>query len=145
MTHRRATSADCPLLAGLNLELIQDEGHRNPLTVPELADRMRAWLESGEYAAILFEERGEIVAYALYCERSDEVYLRQFFVTRHRRRLGHGRAALRTLLVDVWPAGKRLTVEVLAGNAPAIAFYRALGYVDYCLSLERLPVSVKAP
>jgi predicted acetyltransferase len=141
MTHRRATLADVPLLAGLNHQLIRDEGHRNPMTVPELAERMSAWLSSGEYTAVLFEADDEVVAYALYAEQLTEVYLRHLFVVRHRRRHGFGRQAMSMLQFSIWPRDKRLTVQVLCTNAPALAFYRTLGYADYCLSLEMMPKS----
>ena len=75
MTFRKATSDDCALLAELNHQLIRDEGHRNRMTVPELEQRMRGWLTS-EYAAFVFEDGKEVVAYALYREQSEEIYLR---------------------------------------------------------------------
>jgi hypothetical protein len=86
MQYRLASAQDCPMLAVLNAQLIQDEGHRNRMTVAELEDRMREWLTSGEYQALLWEDHHEVVAYALFRETADEVYLRQFFVVRHRRR-----------------------------------------------------------
>ena len=141
MTHRRATSADCPLLGELNHQLIRDEEHRNPMTVPQLEQRMRGWLES-EYIAILFEEGGEVVAYALYREQPDEIYLRQLFVVRHRRRKGLGKEAMHLLRSEIWPKTKRLVVEVLVANAPAVAFWRAVCYHDYSLKLEILPTDV---
>jgi len=49
MTFRPATLDDCALLARLNHELIRDEGHRNPMTVPQLEQRMRGWI-SGDFA-----------------------------------------------------------------------------------------------
>jgi predicted acetyltransferase len=135
MTHRRATAEDCPLLAELNHELIRDEGHRNRMTVPELEQRMKDWLAT-EYVAVVFEDAGEVVAYALYREQSDEIYLRQLFVVSHRRRQNIGRNALHILRSELWPKTKRLTVEVLVQNEKAIAFWRAVGYRDYCLTLE---------
>src|SRR5258708_34630083 len=80
---------DCPMLAELNHQLIRDEGHRNPMTVPQLEQRMRDFL-TGEYRGIIFEDRGEIVAYALFREQPEEVYLRQLFVVRKRRGQGIG-------------------------------------------------------
>jgi len=138
MTFRPATLDDCALLAELNHELIRDEGHRNPMTVPQLEQRMRGFIE-GEYRAIIFEEYGEVVACALYREGTDEVYLRQLFVVCHRRRNGIGRRAVEVLRSQVWPKNRRLTVEVLVTNAAAVAFWRALGYVDYALTLEIMP------
>src|SRR5512142_1574201 len=113
LTHRRGTRADCALLGVLNHQLIQDEGHRTPMTELQLAKRMRVWLGRGGYTAILFEEGGEVVAYALYREAPDAIYLRHVFVARHRRRQGLGRQVMQTLRGEIWPRGKRLTVEVL--------------------------------
>ena len=95
MTFRHATLTDCPLLAELNHQLLRDEGHRNRMTVPQLEQRMKGWL-SGEYRAVVFEEGGEVVAYALFREQPDEIYLRQLFVVRSQRRQGLGRRAVTT-------------------------------------------------
>jgi len=122
----------------MNHQLIQDEGHRNKLTVSELEERMRGWL-ADEYRAIIYEDGGQVVAYALFREQPAESYLRQLFVVRDRRRKGIGRRALEILRSQVWPKTKRLTVEVLAANTPAVAFWRAVGYQDYSLGLEIMP------
>ena len=138
MTFRPATLEDCALLAGLNHQLIQDERHRNRMTASELEQRMKAWL-GGEYRAVIYEDGGEVVAYALFREMPEEIYLRQLFVVRNRRRQGVGRRAVEILRSHVWPKNKRLTVDVLVTNESAIAFWRAVGYTDYCLTLEILP------
>ena len=135
---RRATTDDCAQLAEMNHQLIRDEGHRNKMTVPELEQRMRGWLAS-EYVAILFEEDGLVVAHALYREQPEEIYLRQLFVVRNRRREGIGRKAIEILRSQIWPKNKRLTVDVLVHNTAAISFWRAVGYKDYCLTLEIMP------
>ncbi len=139
LQHRRGTRADCALLGRLNHQLIADEGHRNPMTELELAKRMRIWLSRGGYTALLFEERGAVVGYALYRETPVEIYLRHLFVVRSRRRQGIGRRVLQTLRHDVWPRGKRLTVEVLCKNSAGIAFWKAMGYEEYSLCLEIMP------
>jgi GNAT superfamily N-acetyltransferase len=138
LTHRPATIEDAALLAELNHQLIRDEGHRNAMSLPELESRMREWI-GGEYRAVIFEESGELVAYALFREKADHVYLRQLFVMRHRRCEGIGRAAVAILRSHVWPAGKRLTVDVLTANERAVAFWRSVGFTDYCLTLEIMP------
>ena len=136
MTFRIATLEDCRLLAEMNHLLLQDEGHRNRfMTLPQLEERMRGFL-SGEYRAVIFQDEGEVVAYALYREQPDEIYLRQLFVVRERRRRGHGRRAMELLRSDIWPKNKRLTVDVLLHNTNAIAFWRKVGYKDYLLGLE---------
>jgi GNAT superfamily N-acetyltransferase len=143
MTFRFATAADCPLLAEMNHQLIRDEGHRNPMTVLELEQRMRGWL-ANEYRAVIFEEQGDVVAYALYREQPEEIYLRQLFTVRERRSQGIGRRAMGFLRNEIWPKSKRLTVDVLVANKRAVAFWRAVGYSDYCLSLKILPESNQA-
>jgi ribosomal protein S18 acetylase RimI-like enzyme len=139
MTYRKATSADYALLGALNHQLIRDEGHRNPMNVAELTARMRRWVGKGEYSARLFEENGEVVAYVLYRELPDEIYLRHLFVVRDRRRQGIGRRVMQILREEVWPRGRRMTVEVLCANAAGVAFWRAMGYRDYSLFLEIMP------
>ena len=138
MTFRSATLDDCPRLAEMNHQLILDEGHRNRMTVPELEQRMRDWL-SGEYRAVIYEDAGEVVAYALFREQEREIYLRQLFVVRHRRNQGIGRRAIAILRLQIWPKTKRLTVEVLVANERAVRFWRSVGYADYSLSLEIVP------
>ena len=133
-----ATVDDCPQLAELNHQLIQDEGHRNQMGVDELEERMRQWL-SGEYRAVVFEDRRRVVAYALFRETTEELYLRQLFVARDRRREGIGRSAVAILRSQLWPSNKRLTVDVLVTNDHAVTFCRAVGYVDYSLTLEVAP------
>lgn len=139
MTYRKATSADYPLLGALNHQLIRDEGHRNPMNVAQLTERMRRWLGTGEYTGRVFEENGQIVAYALYRAFAEEVYLRHLFVVRGRRREGIGRRAVHLLREEIWPRGHRLTVEVLCANTTGVAFWKAMGYREYSLSLEIMP------
>ena len=139
LTYRKATSADYALLGALNHQLIRDEGHRNPMNVAELTERMRRWLGSGEYTARLFEEDGRVVAYALYREFAEEVYLRHLFVVRDRRRQGIGRRVMQLLREEIWPRGRRLTVEVLCANTTGVVFWKAMGYAEYSLCLEIMP------
>jgi GNAT superfamily N-acetyltransferase len=138
MNLRPANLDDCALLAQLNHQLLQDEGHRNRMSVPELERRMRGWL-AGEYRAVIYEKDGAVVAYALFREEPELIYLRQLFVARDRRRQGIGRRALELLRTQVWPKSTRLTVDVLVTNQPALAFWRAVGYADYSLTLEMRP------
>jgi GNAT superfamily N-acetyltransferase len=132
---RPATHADVSTLAAMNWQLIRDEGHRNPMTVAELEARMAAWL-AGDYQAVLFLDAGQVVGYALYRFEPEWVHLRQFFIHPGHRRRGVGRAALAWLRDRAWPEGTRVRVEVLVGNAAALAFWRAVGFRDYCLTLE---------
>ncbi len=138
MRYRKASLDDARLLAELNHQLIRDEGHRNPMTVPELEERMRGWL-TREYEAVIFEDETGVAAYALYRHDDREIYLRQFFVPRERRRRGMGQAAIGILRDEVWPRDKRLLVEVLWHNTTAMHFWKAVGFQEYSLALEILP------
>src|SRR5262245_61905160 len=135
LTHRRASVADVPVLAVMNHQLIQDEGHRNRMTVPELEQRMKEWLEE-EYSAIVFEKSNTIVAYALFRPDGDSVYVRQFFVKREHRRRGVGREAMRILVNDVLRDSQRLTLDVLVGNRVAREFWQATGFREYAVTME---------
>ena len=132
---RFATIQDAAALAKLNHALIRDEGHRNPMSVAELETRMAGWL-GGEYQAVLFEDAGQPIGYALFRQEEEHVYLRQFLVTGPYRRRGVGRAAVGWLRERAWGMHGRVRLDVLVGNAIGIAFWRAVGFQDYCLTLE---------
>jgi len=136
MRHRFATSRDADILGELNHQLIRDEGHRNRMSIPELVARIKDWLANG-YRASIFEDDSGVLAYALYREEEDHLYLRQFFVVRHRRRNGVGRQCLEKLVTEIWSQDKRITVDVLCHNQAGTAFWRAVGFSDYCLTLEK--------
>jgi predicted acetyltransferase len=106
------------------------------MTVPELETRMKNWLRT-EYQGVLFEQMGQVVAYALYRDDPESIYLRQFFVGREHRCHGIGRAAIQ-ILRSVWTPGKRVVLEVLAHNSVGHAFWKAAGFRDYAITLEML-------
>jgi GNAT superfamily N-acetyltransferase len=137
---RRATVSDLELLGSLNQQLIEDEGHRSALSLSQLRERMRGWI-TVEYTAMLFEYKGEVVGYALYRDEPGLIYLRQFFVRRDRRRKSMGRRAFALLRKQIWPASKRITVEVLILNEAAVAFWKAVGFKEYALTLEIPPTA----
>ena len=138
MEYHIAYETDLDILAQWNHQPIRDEGHRNPMTVSQLRDRIRQWL-SADYTAVIFDKDGESVAYALYRESEDEIYLRQLFVKPENRNQGIGKEAVRILKEEIWTKPKRLTVDVLSHNKAAIAFWYSVGYKDYCLTLEIMP------
>jgi len=135
MRFRFAKPEDAALLAPLNAQLIRDEGHRNNMTVPQLAERMKQWLNS-DYQAALFESSEGLIGYALYRREPEFVYLRQMFVRPEFRRRGIGREAVAWLWHNAWHSHARVRVDVLVGNAPGQAFWRAVGFLDYCITLE---------
>ncbi|MFP4356245.1 MAG: GNAT family N-acetyltransferase [Phycisphaerae bacterium] len=132
---RLATADDAPLLAELNKQLIVDEGHRNPMNVQQLAQRMRGWL-TGEYHGAIFSQGGSIVGYALWRKEDDGYYLRQFYIVRESRRRGLGRAGIEWLRRHAWVDAERISLEVLISNQRGVAFWRSVGFADYCLRME---------
>jgi ribosomal protein S18 acetylase RimI-like enzyme len=135
MNYRKASVDDSEFLGSCSRMLIEDEGHRNPMTVDRLTALMRDWL-LGSYEAVIFEQSGRFAAYALFRDEGSSIYLRQLFVDREQRRRGIGWEAVRILTSQIWPPSKRITVAVLAGNRAANRFWRAVGFEDYSILLE---------
>ncbi|HET6620357.1 MAG TPA: GNAT family N-acetyltransferase [Dongiaceae bacterium] len=131
----RATQADIPLLAALNLELYEDERHPYPLDLPALTERMARWV-AGEYQVLLFRRGARVAGYAVWREEEFGAYLRQFFICRDQRRRGVGRAVMTLLRRDALPPDRPLHLEASVWNTGAIAFWRALGFRDFGLSME---------
>ncbi|MHC4636278.1 MAG: GNAT family N-acetyltransferase [Planctomycetota bacterium] len=135
LEYRFATQEDVPLLAEMNQSLICDEGHRNKMTLPQLHERMSDWLQ-GEYTAVIFNEGPEAIGYALYRKDPEWIYLRQLFVKSEMRRKGIGREAISWLKKNAWKETKIIRVEVLVGNPEGISFWKAVGFKDYCITME---------
>lgn len=135
MRYRLASPEDSEQLAQMNLRLIADEGHRNPMGIPQLAERMAGWLR-GEYQAVLFEEYNTPVGYALFRHEPEFVYLRQLFVVPARRRQGIARNALSWLWANAWQSMPRLRIDVLVGNAAGREFWHSVGFTEYCITME---------
>jgi len=134
--YRSATVEDASVIAPMNAQLIRDQGHRNTMTVTQLADRMAEWLK-GEYQAYLFEFESETIGYALYRLEPEYVYLRQLFVQPEMRRQGIARRALEWLGRNAWHVRARVRIDVLVGNQTGIEFWRSVGFMDYCFTMER--------
>ncbi|MCX7171399.1 MAG: GNAT family N-acetyltransferase [Proteobacteria bacterium] len=136
MHFRFAKPEDAELLAPLNAQLIRDEGHSNSMTVAQLVERMSGWLRGGEYETVLFEDTGIVKGYALFRQEAEHVYLRQLFVRPEFRRHGIGRDAISWLWHNAWQGAPRLRIDVLVGNRDGQAFWRSIGFREYCLTME---------
>jgi len=139
---RSARDSDLVLLAQMNRRLIEDEGSRNPMSVPQLQERLRGWLTEGYQARLIVEGDDAVVGYAIYRVLADDyypeqqyVYLRQLYVERGARRRGNGRRAM-ALLCDEFPAGATVALDVLTSNPVGEAFWRSLGFAPYCTTLH---------
>ena len=133
---RRAFPSDAGIIAPLNLRLIRDEGHRNPMGVAALRNRMKRWLRA-EHRAVLIEADGRVVGYFLYRREPEYWYVRHFFIDRTYRRLGLGRTAFRKIRRVYWKRPIRIRIEALALNRRGIQFWKALGFAPYALTMER--------
>lgn len=134
---RRATPDDAPALARLNRLFNGDS-----VSPEQLAVQIRA--SAGVEMAWLAEVAGQAVGFA--CVRlvptllygTPYVELTELYVEENFRRAGVGRALLAEAEALARQAGAD-TMLVLTGfdNTNALKFYRALGYVDYDLALQR--------
>jgi ribosomal protein S18 acetylase RimI-like enzyme len=123
------------LLANMNRLLIRDEKHRNKMTLNQLAQRMKKWLSS-DYQAFLFFKNGGVFGYCLFFKTKEYVYIRQFYIEKNSRRVGLGKKAMNLLRKNVWKKDKRLRLDVLVTNLRGISFWKAVGFKDYCLTME---------
>jgi GNAT superfamily N-acetyltransferase len=135
LEYRFATQKDVLLLGEMNQQLIRDEKHRNKMTLTELEQRMSGWLE-GEYSAVIFSSGGNDIGYALYRKKPDWIYLRQLFVKAEMRRKGVASRVILWLKKNPWKQAKIIRVKVLVGNPEGISFWKAVGFKDYCITME---------
>ena len=140
ITIRPAAFSDAGALAAMNKQLIEDEKHDNPMTVPQLKERMEGFL-SGDYTAVFcIGENADIIGYALINKTVNPMYLRQFFIRRDERRKGYGRQFFLKLLDYL--NTDTIDIEVMFWNDPGKAFWESLRfkprsvYMRYAGSME---------
>lgn len=146
---RAAEQGDVPLLAAMNKQLVEDERSRNPMSVGELAERMRGWLCGGWSVNIITEDDAP-VGYAVYQIRPDEydhahavVYVRQFFIVRERRGHGLGRRAFTLLMTERFPPDCTVALDVLTANPAAARFWEACGFHPYCTTMQLIRAAIE--
>ncbi|MDE0018521.1 MAG: GNAT family N-acetyltransferase [Candidatus Poribacteria bacterium] len=122
----KAKLSDVERLAELNRCLIEDERHPNPMNIPELTERMNAWLAT-DYICYLAKESRHIIAYCLYRDDGKYYYMRQLYVDRSHRRKGIATQLLDWLYENVW-TDKKVRLDVLVHNEDAVAFYKRYGF-----------------
>lgn len=136
-TIRPASPDDAPLIHRLILELADYERLREEAEAGSDPEALRAHLRpeaSPRVEAFLAEEEGEALGFAL-CYRHYStfhtnwgVYLEDLYVRPEHRGRGVGFALMQRVAAHAAAVGAvRLEWQVLTWNAPAIAFYEALG------------------
>jgi N-acetylglutamate synthase-like GNAT family acetyltransferase len=132
---RFTTESDVPWLAKMNQQLIRDEGHRNKMTLPELEQRMSDFLQN-EYNAVIVSFDKTDIGCALYKQDPEWLYLRQIFIINLMRRKGCGRKFIEWLKNNPWEKCERIRTDVLVDNVAGIDFWIAVGFKEYCVTLE---------
>ena len=132
--YREAGETDIPLIVKMNIQLIVDENHSNPICVNDLEIRMGKWLKA-DYRAFVVELNNHIQGYCLFRDDGDYIYIRQLFIAKESRSKGFGKSFVYWLQSHIWPK-KRTRMEVLVANPNGMAFWRKIGFVDYCLTME---------
>ncbi|SAK97298.1 GntR family transcriptional regulator [Caballeronia pedi] len=136
---------DLGLLARMNRELADDEGHRNPMTVAQLEERFRRFVDQEGWNVDLFMLDDEVIGYATHRYEPDpaepggrHVYLRQFYIVRHRRRGGAGHVAFDELVRARFQPGERIFLEVIENNPGGKVFWLRTGFTPYGTIMEHL-------
>lgn len=139
---RVATEADMPLLAEMNKHLFEDAGSQNPMSVAALMERLAAWHASKDWHVVVFMSGDMDVGYAVFSTRPDLyqpeipfVYVRQFYIDRPWRRRGFGREAFALLARAHFPGRSKITIDTLATDPNATAFWAALGFAPYSMTM----------
>ncbi len=140
---RPHSRGDFPLLARMNRELADDEGHRNPMTIALMEERFRRFVDEEGWNVDLFLIGDEVVGYATHRrepEPSDpdgeRVFLRQFYIVRHYRRDGLGQAAFDALTAARFRPGDRVILEAIENNPGGRVFWLRVGFTPYSAILE---------
>lgn len=127
MNLKECSAEDAEKLAELNKQLIEDEKSDNKMSLGELQDRMKSFLET-DYSAYFFMEDNSIIGYALVNTRAEPLYLRQFFIARNFRRNHKGRQAFELLLNEL--KTDKIDLEVLSWNEAGLKFWQSCGFAE---------------
>ncbi len=135
MKIKTAESNDLTILAMMYRQLCIDAKYRSCLSLEDLQKKMSNFIVKDGWIASLFYYEGQVIGYCLWQERSDAVYIRQFWIMRSQRRQGYGREFFRKLQQLQWD-GKRLKLEVLYHNKRGESFWHAMGFAPYSITYE---------
>ena len=117
---RRMREAD--LAAAAELERLY-------FSMPWSGRQLKESLEAPEYLFLAAEEQGKVVGYAGLLKILDEGNITNIVVEEAYRGRGIGKDLTRALLAEGRREGMHaFTLEVRAGNAPAIALYEKMGF-----------------
>lgn len=127
---------------------IADDRRTDPAAARECLDRDRERVAEGGGALLVACDGGRVVGFLALVFARDEPYVRQdlrdyamiaeLVVDERARGLGVGRGLIAAAERRARDHGlPRISIAALAANAAALATYRAAGYGDYLITLER--------
>ena len=134
MMLRPAREDDIEVLATLNRQLLDDEGHPSAPPLKELIARHREWFATGEWSQDILDVEGHVVGYIVHAPNPypldpaiPERFIRQFCVDRAYRRHGLGRDGFELFMEHRVAPGGRVTLDVLESNPGGQAFWESVG------------------
>ena len=128
--------SDLPAVSALEVEC-----HPAPWTAGNFRDALAAG-----YSTVVGEADGAIVAYGVLMMGTGEAQVLNLTVAPHARRRGLARALLRRFVDDAARLGaEQCFLEVRISNTPAIALYRAEGFVAVARRADYYPAAKGAP
>lgn len=136
MMIQKCAFEDCPFLSLMNKQLIEDEKSDNPMTIPQLEQRMQGFL-GGEYEAYYLKDQDTVLGYALVKTSSSPKYLRQFFIRPEYRRKGFGTLFFHQLMDAL--KEEEIDIEVFTWNQHAKMFWESLGFLPRSIYMRYSP------
>ncbi|MEI6222843.1 MAG: GNAT family N-acetyltransferase [bacterium] len=125
----------------MNQQLIKDQQSRNPMTLSELEERMKRWLQ-GDWCAIIIQQENNPIGYLLYREETDDyfpekkiIYIKQFFINTEKRNLGIGKSVFKKLQHEIFK-NTEFMIDVLSINEEATNFWKSIGFAPYSLCMK---------
>jgi GNAT superfamily N-acetyltransferase len=145
VTIQAAQPSQFELLARMNKALIEDEGHRNPMSVDELRKRFERFVSTEGYSLDVILWRDEVVGFATYRQEPDNaeacgyhIHLRQFYISRGVRGRGIGSLAFESLMSARFKRGERIFLNVLETNPRGKEFWKKMGFRPYDTTMEQV-------
>ncbi len=140
MKPRPFVSDDLPYLLEMYRVLRVDEGQPDERSDAAICKQLLGLMQQDGYQCALSEDaNGQLLGYVLYRESEAAVFLKHLFIQRTLRRQGHARRLLQFYIDGPW-AGKSISLEVLAVNKAAIAFYQSMSFLLHSHLYTRWPL-----
>ena len=129
MKCRPYDESDLSYLVEMYRQLRIDEQQPDERTDAEICQQFHAFMNTDAYQCFFWANgQDELLGYMLFKESEQGVFLKHLFVLPAYRRQGHARNFLTHFIDGAW-FGKPISLEVLAVNRAAIAFYQSMSFL----------------